>query len=60
MGNFLKYKKEGLVKFELNADLPKFVKGKKLPAMEKVQGTLCAFECERISLGGVVHRHREV
>ena len=30
MGNFLQYKKEGLEKFELDADLLEFVKGKKL------------------------------
>ena len=30
MGNFLQYKKEGLKKFELEADLLEFVKGKKL------------------------------
>ena len=30
MGNFLQYKKEGLEKFELDADLLEFVKGRKL------------------------------
>ena len=30
MGNFLQYKKDGLEKFELDADLLEFVKGRKL------------------------------
>ena len=30
MGNFLQYKREGLAKFELNANLLNFVNGKKL------------------------------
>ena len=30
MGNFLQYKKEGLEKFKLDADLLEFIKGRKL------------------------------